>query len=175
MSFGHFLKTWIWKSLGLWYKNRWRCWDPAVAVPVGRDCCWASRCVSFFFPEGLGKKAGWKIFIQLEPQLTCCNCSLRIWWHCSTPKYFVVVFEAMLFHLFQLLQTSCGSGWYLRLTEFVNTRFFWKETGISTFRCMLELCSYILLWSTGSYALHFLPSENCLKPDSYFLLIPYIF
>lgn len=46
MSCGHFLKTWVWKSLGLWYKNRWWCWDPAV--PVGRNCCWAARCLSFF-------------------------------------------------------------------------------------------------------------------------------
>lgn len=152
----------------------------AAAEIQQRQCRWVETAAELlvvcpFFPERLGKKTVWKIFIQLELQLTCCDSSLRIWWHCSTPKYFVALFEARLFYPFQLLQKSCGSGWYLRPTEFVNTGFVWKEMGISTFCCMLELCSYILLWSTGSYASHFLPSENCLKPGSYSLLILYIF
>lgn len=149
MSLGDFLKTWIWKSFALEVfcsgsilcKNRWCCWDPAVAMlAVGRDCCY-THCLPFLSWKACQEDCLEDFF------LTGTLVDLLDLVILLNSKIFCSPIWSWTF-LFQLLQKSCGSARLLKPTEFVNTVFVFEEAGILAFCCMIELCSYILLWST---------------------------
>lgn len=110
MSFGHFLKTWIWKSLVLWYKNRCCCWDPAVAaVPVGRDCCWAAHCLSF---------CSWKIWQE--------DC-LEDFYLTGTSVDLLRLFPCNLMTLLnsRILRSSIWSWFFLPVTALTEILWLW--------------------------------------------------